>query len=211
MLEIIKSGGWLMIPLLACSILAISIIAERFWSLQTKRIAPPELMPQIWQWLHFKQVDDNRIKALQANSPLGRILAVGLINRNHSRDITKESIEDIGRHVTISLGRNLNTLGTVAAISPLLGLLGTVFGMIKVFAVITTEGVGNPETLASGIAVALITTATGLIVAIPSVIFYRYFRGKINSLVVDMEQEAMKLIEILHGNREFNADEERNK
>ncbi|HDY86167.1 hypothetical protein LCGC14_0740760 [marine sediment metagenome] len=211
MLEIIESGGWLMIPLFACSIIAIAIIAERFWSLQTKRIAPPELMTQIWQWLRFKQVDDNRIKTLQANSPLGRILAAGLINRNHSREITRESIEDIGRHVTLSLERNLNTLGTIAAISPLLGLLGTVFGMIKVFTVITTEGVGNPETLASGISVALITTATGLIVAIPSLIFYRYFRGKISSLVVDMEQEAMKLIEILHGDREFNIDEELDK
>lgn len=211
MLEIFKSGGWLMIPLFACSIIAIGIIAERFWSLQTKRIAPPELMTQIWQWLRFKQVDDNRIKALQANSPLGRILAAGLISRNYSREITKESIEDIGRHVTLSLERNLNTLGTIAAISPLLGLLGTVFGMIKVFAVITTEGVGNPETLAGGISVALITTATGLIVAIPSLIFYRYFRGRINSLVVDMEQEAMKLIEILHSDREFNIDEEVNK
>jgi biopolymer transport protein ExbB len=168
-------------------------------------------MTQIWQWLRFKQVDENRIKSLQTNSPLGRILAAGLISRNHSREITKESIEDIGRHVTLSLERNLNTLGTIAAISPLLGLLGTVFGMIEVFAVITTEGVGNPETLAGGISVALITTATGLIVAIPSVIFYRYFRGKINSLVVDMEQEAMKLIEILHGDREFNIDEEQNK
>ncbi len=211
MLEIFKSGGWLMIPLFACSIIAIGIIAERFWSLQTKRIAPPELMTQIWQWLRFKQVDDNRIKALQANSPLGRILAAGLISRNNSREITKESIEDIGRHVTLSLERNLNTLGTIAAISPLLGLLGTVFGMIKVFAVITTEGVGNPETLAGGISVALITTATGLIVAIPSLIFYRYFRGRINSLVVDMEQEAMKLIEMLHSDREFNIDEEVNK
>jgi biopolymer transport protein ExbB len=208
MLEIFKSGGWLMIPLFACSIIAIGIIAERFWSLQAKRIAPPELITQIWQWLRFKQVDENRIKALQANSPLGRILAVGLINRNHSREITKESIEDIGRHVTLSLERNLNTLGTIAAISPLLGLLGTVFGMIKVFAVITTEGVGNPETLAGGISVALITTATGLIVAIPSLIFYRYFRGKISSLVVDMEQETIKLIEIWHGDREFDIGED---
>lgn len=205
MLEIIKSGGWLMIPLIACSIIAISIIAERFWSLQTKRIAPSELITQIWQWLRFKQVDDHHIKSLQENSPLGQILAAGLINRDRSREIIKESIEDIGRHVTSSLERNLNTLGTIAAISPLLGLLGTVFGMIKVFAVITTEGVGNPETLASGISVALITTATGLIVAIPSLIFYRYFRGKINLLVVGMEQEAIKLVEILHSDHEVNG------
>jgi biopolymer transport protein ExbB len=207
MLELFKAGGWLMLPLFACSVIAIAIIAERFWSLQSPRIAPPELITQIWQWLRYDQVDKNRIQALQQNSPLGQILAAGLTNRNCSRDITKESIEDVGRHVTLSLERNLNTLGTIAAITPLLGLLGTVIGMIKVFAVITTEGVGNPETLAGGISEALITTATGLVVAIPSLIFYRFFRGKISRLVVDMEEQALKLIELLHGDREFDPDE----
>ncbi|HCD05521.1 MAG TPA: biopolymer transporter ExbB, partial [Methylophaga sp.] len=158
--------------------------------------APPELITQIWQWLQFKQIDQYRINSLQKNSPLGQILAAGLINRNSSREITKESIEDTGRHVTQQLERNLNTLGTIAAISPLIGLLGTVIGMIKVFAVITLEGVGNPETLAGGISEALLTTAAGLVVAIPSVIFYRYFRGKINQLVVSMEEQAMQLIEM---------------
>ena len=175
MLELVTAGGWLMLPLFACSIIAIGIIAERFWSLQTKHISPPELITQIWQWHHHEQVDESRIRALQANSPLGQILASGLITRDSAREITKESIEDVGRHVTVSLEKNLNTLGTIAAIAPLLGLLGTVIGMIKVFAVITTEGVGNPETLAGGISEALITTATGLVVAIPSLIFYRYF------------------------------------
>lgn len=208
MLELFKAGGWLMIPLFICSVISIAIIAERFWSLQQKRIAPSELVTQIWQWLKFDQVDQSRIKALQNNSPLGQILAAGLINRNSSREITKESILDIGRHVTVALERNLNTLGTIAAISPLVGLLGTVIGMIKVFAVITAEGVGNPETLAGGISEALITTATGLVVAIPSLIFYRYFRGKINKLVVGMEEQAMQLIEILHGERQFDVDEE---
>lgn len=207
MLELFKAGGWLMFPLLACSIIAIGIIAERFWSLQTRRIAPPELITQIWQWLRYNQVDQERIKSLQKNSPLGRILAAGLIDRNAARDITKESIEDTGRHVTAMMEKNLNTLGTIAAISPLIGLLGTVFGMIKVFAAITVSGVGNPETLAGGISEALITTAAGLVVAIPSVIFYRYFRGKINHLVVNMEEQAMQLIEILHGDREFDPDE----
>jgi biopolymer transport protein ExbB len=207
MLELFKAGGWLMFPLFACSVIAIAIIAERFWSLQTKRIAPPELITQIWQWLRYNQVDKDRIKSLQNNSPLGRILAAGLAERNAPRDITKESIEDTGRHVTALMEKNLNTLGTIAAISPLIGLLGTVVGMIKVFAVITTEGVGNPETLAGGISEALITTAAGLVVAIPSVIFYRYFRGKINRLVVNMEEQAMQLIEILHGDREFDPDE----
>lgn len=207
MLELFKAGGWLMFPLFACSVIAIAIIAERFWSLQTKRIAPPELITQIWQWLRYNQVDKDRIKSLQNNSPLGRILAAGLAERNAPRDITKESIEDTGRHVTAMMEKNLNTLGTIAAISPLIGLLGTVVGMIKVFAVITTEGVGNPETLAGGISEALITTAAGLVVAIPSVIFYRYFRGKINRLVVNMEEQAMQLIEIIHGDREFDPDE----
>ena len=207
MLEMFKAGGWLMIPLFICSVIAIAIIAERFWSLQNKRIAPPELVTQIWQWLKLNQVDQHRIKALQSNSPLGQILAAGLINRDSSREITKESIEDVGRHVTVALERNLNTLGTIAAISPLIGLLGTVIGMIKVFAVITAQGVGNPETLAGGISEALITTATGLVVAIPSLIFYRYFRGKISKLVVGMEEQAMQLIEILHGDRQFDPDE----
>jgi len=206
MLEFFKAGGLLMWPLFICSAVAIAIIAERFWSLQKKRISPPDLMTKIWQWLKFHQIDNSRISTLQRNSPLGQILAAGLANRNSSRDITKESIEDTGRHITLSLERNLTTLGTIAAITPLLGLLGTVIGMIKVFAVITTEGVGNPETLAGGISEALITTAMGLVVAIPSLIFYRYFRGKINILVVDMEEQAMKLIEILHGDREFSSD-----
>ena len=208
MLELFKAGGWLMIPLFICSVISIAIIAERFWSLQTKRIAPPELVTQIWQWLQYNQVDEQRIKALQHNSPLGQILAAGLTNRYSSREITKESIQDVGRHVTVAMERNLNTLGTIAAISPLIGLLGTVVGMIKVFAVITAEGVGNPETLAGGISEALITTAAGLVVAIPSLIFYRYYRGKINKLVVGMEEQAMKLIEILHGERQFDVDEE---
>ena len=197
-----------MIPLFICSVISIAIIAERFWSLQTKRIAPAELVTQIWQWLQYNQVDEQRIKTLQNNSPLGQILAAGLTNRYSSREITKESIQDVGRHVTVAMERNLNTLGTIAAISPLIGLLGTVVGMIKVFAVITAEGVGNPETLAGGISEALITTAAGLVVAIPSLIFYRYYRGKINKLVVGMEEQAMKLIEILHGERQFDVDEE---
>jgi biopolymer transport protein ExbB len=208
MLELFKAGGLLMLPLFICSVIAIAIIAERFWSLRTKRIAPEGLVQQIWQWLRYNQVDNHRIKTLQNESALGQVLAAGLLNRNNSREITKESIEDVGRHVTQSLERNLNTLGTIAAISPLLGLLGTVVGMIKVFAVITTEGVGNPETLAGGISEALITTAAGLVIAIPSLIFYRYFRGKINQLVVDMEEQALTLVEILHGEREYNPDEE---
>ncbi len=193
-------------PLLICSILAITIIVERFIVLQQNRVSPPDLITKIWQWLRFNQVDKNRIRELQANSPLGRILAAGLANRDASRDVTRESIEDVGRHVTVQLERNLTPLGTIAAISPLLGLLGTVVGMIKVFAVITTEGVGNPEVLADGISQALLTTAAGLLVAIPTIIFYRFFRGKISTLVVDMEEQAIKLIDILHSGHIYDPE-----
>lgn len=209
MLELFKAGGWIMWPLILCSIVSITIVVERFIVLQTKRISPPELVTQIWQWLKFNQVDKKRIRDLQENSQLGRILAAGLVNRDATRDITRESIEDVGRHVTVLLERNLTTLGTIAAIAPLLGLLGTVIGMIKVFAVITTEGVGNPETLAGGISEALLTTAAGLLVAIPSIIFYRYFRGKISFLVVDMEEQAIKLIDILHSGRSYEPETEK--
>jgi biopolymer transport protein ExbB len=211
MLEFFIAGGWIMYPLFISVAIATAIVVERFWSLQTKRISPPKLITQIWQWLRYDQVDDHRIQYMRNSSPLGQILAAGLVNRDCSRQVTREAIEDVGRHVTVELERNLNTLGTIAAISPLMGLLGTVIGMIKVFAVITTEGVGNPETLAGGISEALLTTAAGLLIAIPSVIFYRFFRGKISKLVVDMEEEAMKLIEILHGDRQFDTDDENNK
>lgn len=208
MLELFKAGGWIMWPLLICSIIAIAIIVERFILLQQNKVSPPELITQIWQWLRFNQVDKNRIRELQSNSPLGRILAAGLASKESSRDITRESIEDVGRHVTVQLERNLTALGTIAAISPLLGLLGTVVGMIKVFAVITTEGVGNPEVLADGISQALLTTAAGLLVAIPTIIFYRFFRGKISTLVVDMEEQAIKLIDILHSGRVYDPETE---
>lgn len=202
MLELVKAGGFLMWPILLCSVLALAIIAERFWSLQSKRICPKGLVTQVWQWQKAGQLDTRRIKALRLQSQLGRVLAAGLVNRHHDRQIMKESIEEVGRHVAHELGRFLTTLGTIASITPLLGLLGTVIGMIKVFTVITTVGVGNPAVLADGISMALITTAAGLTVAIPSLMFYRYFQGKIDELVVTMEQEALKMIEVMQGQRE---------
>ena len=202
MLELIKAGGWLMVPILLCSVAAMAIIAERFWTLQPKRIAPHNLVLTVWQLANRGELDNERMKSLQAESALGRILAAALSARDASRDIMKEQIEDVGRHVVHELERYLNTLGTIASITPLLGLLGTVIGMIKVFAVITTQGVGDPGVLAGGISEALITTAAGLTVAIPSLMFYRYFRGRIDALVVTMEQEALKLVEALHGERE---------
>ena len=208
MLEIIKAGGWLMLPILACSVVASGIIMERLWSLRRPRVAPKHLVSQIWQWQCCNQLSETHIEHVRETSPLGRVLAAGLLNRNHSREVMRESIEDVGRHVTLELERFLNTLGTIAAITPLLGLLGTVIGMIKVFTVITAQGVGNPAVLAGGISEALVTTAAGLAVAIPSLMFYRYFRGKVASLVVDMEEQAIKLVEVIHGDRELDPVEE---
>ena len=202
MLELIKAGGLLMWPILLCSIISLAIIVERFWSLQQKRIAPKNLVGRVWQWEKVGHLDAKRIHDLRMGSPLGKILAAGLVNRVHDRVIMKESIEDVGRVVAHELERFLNTLGTIASITPLLGLLGTVIGMIKVFAVITTLGVGDPSVLAEGISEALLTTAAGLSVAIPTLMFYRFFRGRVDELIVTMEQEALKMVEVMHGMRE---------
>jgi biopolymer transport protein ExbB len=198
----VQAGGWLMLPILLCSVIALAIVGERFWSLQQKRINPATLVSQVWQWYKSDNLTDQNIEALAKTSPLGRVLAAGLVNRHHPREIMKESIEDTGRQVVVELERYLNTLGTIASITPLLGLLGTVIGMIKVFAAITAHGVGDPSVLAGGISVALITTAAGLSVAIPSLIFYRYFRGKVDELVIKMEEEALKIVDVMHGDRE---------
>lgn len=202
MLEIIKAGGWLMLPIIACSVIALAIVVERFWTLNTKRVIPAQLVGQIWQWNQKGQLTDKRILAIRDGSPLGRVLAAGLLNRHYNREVMRESIEETGRHVAHELERFLNTLGTIAAITPLLGLLGTVLGMIKVFTVITAVGVGEPTELAGGISQALLTTAAGISVAIPSLIFHRYFRGRVTRLIVNMEEEAIKLVEVLAGERQ---------
>ena len=202
MFEIIVAGGWLMVPIILCSIAALAITAERFWSLRQDKVTPKNLVAQVWHWRKNNQLTQERVLALRNSSPLGRVLAAGLLNMAHSREVMKESLEETGRQVVLELERYLNTLGTIASISPLLGLLGTVLGMIKVFTAITTQGVGNPGVLAGGISEALITTAAGLTVAIPSLMFYRYFRGKVDALVLKMEEEALKLVEVIHGERE---------
>jgi biopolymer transport protein ExbB len=200
--ELVKSGGLLMLPIIACSIAALGIVIERFWSLQRKKVMPDYLMKQILQLHKDKKLNLADINKLKTSSPLGRILAAGLINRNHEKVVMKEAIEEVGRQVVHELERYLNTLGTIASISPLLGLLGTVIGMIKVFSVIVTAGVGDPGVLAGGISEALITTAAGLSVAIPSLMFHRYFSGLIDQLVIGMEEQALKLVELIHGQRE---------
>ena len=202
MLELVKAGGWLMWPIIACSIIAMAIVVDRLWAYRKNKVLPSNLVAQIWQLHQNKQLTSAHIVTVRKKSELGRILAAGLTNRSHSREIMKEAIEEEGRQVVHELERYLNTLGTIANISPLLGLLGTVIGMIKVFTAITSSGVGNPAVLAGGISEALITTAAGLSVAIPAVIFHRYLSGKVDRIVLQMEEQALKMVEVMHGERE---------
>lgn len=206
MLELISSGGWLMIPIIGCSILSLAICLERFWELREKKIAPPELMNDVWMLLKSGAMTTEKMKEVRKGSPLGRIIVAGLNNARHGREVMKESIQETATQVIHELERFLTALGTIAAITPLLGLLGTVIGMIKVFTEIMIQGTGNASVLAGGISEALITTATGLAVAIPSLIFHRHFQRKIDSLVIEMEQQAVKLVEVVHGEREVDHD-----
>ncbi len=201
MFELVKSGGWLMLPIIFCSIVSISIIAERFWSLRREKVLPRHLVANVWNSIKKDNLQRADIEAISKESALGQILSTGLLNRSESRERIKECIEERGREVVHDLERFLNTLGTIASISPLLGLLGTVIGMISVFAAITQHGVGDPGALAGGISQAMITTAAGLTVAIISLIFYRYFRRKVDGIVVVMEREAIKMVDVLHNNR----------
>ncbi len=197
MFEIIIAGGWLMAPIILCSILSLTIIAERLWALRRSQVVPDGVGEQVEQWAVRHELDRRHIEQLRSGSALGRVLAAALINRHRPRELIKEAVEDTGRHVVYRLERFLNTLGTIAGISPLLGLLGTVIGMIKVFSTILEQGVGNANVLAGGISEALITTAAGLTVAIPSFFFYRYFKGRVEEYVVSMEEQAINLIEAI--------------
>jgi biopolymer transport protein ExbB len=196
-LEIIYAGGWLMAPIILCSVLALTIIAERFWALRRRNVVPEGVGKQVEEWAARHELDRRHIDQLRSDSAMGRVLAAALVNRHRSRTVIKEAVEDTGRHVVHELERFLNTLGTIAGISPLLGLLGTVIGMIKVFSAILVHGVGNANQLAGGISEALITTAAGLTVAIPSFFFYRYFKGRVAAYVVSMEEQAINLIEAI--------------
>lgn len=201
MYEIIVSGGWVMVPILLASLVAMAIIVERFWTLNPRKVAPPDLLPQVWVWLHKNELNTERLKQLRSSSPLGDILATGLVNARHGRSIMKESIQDSGSHVAHELERYLDALATVAVIAPLLGLLGTVLGMMELFADITQHGTERPGLLAGGISKALVTTVAGLVVAIPSVMAYRYFLRRVDSIVVEMERQAIRLVDALHGER----------
>jgi biopolymer transport protein ExbB len=197
MLEIVRAGGWLMVPIIVCSVIAVAIVLERLWTLQRTRVLPKDIASEVWEWVKHNQLDPKHIQTLQESSPLGEVLAAGLANRHQPREVLKEAIEDAGRHAVHGLERYLSPLGTIAAISPLLGLLGTVGGMIRAFTAITTQGVGNPTVLAGGISQALVTTAAGLAVAIPSLIAYRYLRNRVDGLVVLIEKESIRFVDVL--------------
>jgi biopolymer transport protein ExbB len=203
----LKSGGWLMLPIILSSIAAAAICIERYLALNPEKIAPKHLLAQVWGWIKNNQLDADKLRDLKASSPLGRILAAGLSNSRHGRDVMKESIQEAASHVIHELERYLNTLGTIAAVAPLLGLLGTVIGMIKVFTAIMLQGTGNAGVLAGGISEALITTASGLSVAIPALIMHRYFLRRIDGIVVTLEQETIKLVDVLHGDRKVDVKE----
>lgn len=202
MFEIIQSGGWMMVPIILSSILALAICVERFWTLRAAQLAPADLLARVWSWMKSKQLNAERIRELQSSSALGRILAAGLVNSRHGRQIMKESIQEAAVAEIHEMERYLNALGTIAAVTPLMGLLGTVFGMIQVFSEIMTQGTGQAGALAGGISEALITTAAGLIIAIPALICHRILQRRVDDIVVFMEQESIKLVDVLHGDRE---------
>ena len=198
-----------MLPIILCSIVAIAIVIERFWTLNPNRITPRNLLADVWIKIKNNQLDGNGLRELRMSSPLGQILAAGLVNSRSGRAVMTESIEQAASHVIHDLERYLSTLGTIAQITPLLGLLGTVMGMIKVFTEIMVQGTGNANVLAGGISEALITTAAGLVVAIPALLFYRLFLRRVESLVVDLERESIKLVDALHSERSVEVREHR--
>jgi biopolymer transport protein ExbB len=198
-LEIVQSGGWLMVPILLCSVIAAAICVERIWTLQRSRIAPQNLLAQVWTALRGRDMGQDKLAELRASSPLGVVLAAGVANARRGREVMKEAMEEAAAQVTHDLERYLTALGVIASISPLLGLLGTVVGMIEVFTALMLEGTGNASVLAGGISQALITTAAGLSVAIPAIMCHRFLQRRVDELVMTMEQEAVKLVDILQG------------
>jgi len=198
--SIIEAAGWPIWPLVLCSVIALAIIGERAWSLRRGVVMPRDLLQRVLQEYRQNGVSPDMPNRLAGDSPLGQVFAAGLRNADSAPSVMKEAIEESGRAVALELERFLTTLGTIAAIGPLLGLFGTVIGMIEIFGSQTPQG-GNPLVLAHGISIALYNTALGLVVAVPSMVFYRYFRAKVDALLVDMELQALKLVEIVHGER----------
>lgn len=202
MLEMVMAGGWMMVPLLICSILVVTITAERYWTLNPNKIVPISLLAQVWSLLKQGQLDSKKIRIVHDSSPLGQVLAAGLGNSHQGRDIMIQSMEVVASRVQHDLEKYLALLSAIANAAPLLGLLGTVIGTIKIFAVIMVEGgIGNPGVMAGGISEALICTATGLAVAIPASLASRYFYRMVDGYMVSIQQDAMKLVDALHSER----------
>lgn len=201
MLSLIQAAGWPIWPIIVASVVALGIIGERMWTLRLGIVSPKELLPKVLNEYRRNGVSPEFLTRLQLHSPLGKILAAGLKNVKSTREVMKESIEESGRVVAHDLSRYLTTLGTIAALSPLMGLFGTLVGMIEIFGSNSPTG-SNPAQLAYGISVALYNAAFGILVAIPSMIFYRHFRAKVDDFVIEMELQALKLVEIVHGERE---------
>jgi biopolymer transport protein ExbB len=201
LLSLIEAAGWPIWPLILCSIIALAIIGERMWTLRRNLVVPRPLLPRVLQEYRQNGVSPEMVNRLAEHSPLGQVFAAALRNVASSPAVMKEAIEEAGRAVALELERFLTTLGTIAAIGPLLGLFGTVVGMIEIFGSQAPQG-SNPLVLAHGISIALYNTAFGLVVAVPSMIFYRYYRAKVDAMLVDMELQAIKLVEILHGERQ---------
>mgnify|MGYP000249411295 FL=1 len=198
MLELVKAGGWLMLPILICSVLALAIIIQRFYTLRRSRVIPDGALQAVYRQYKAGNLTSEYINSLREKSPLEQILAAALINRNQPRGVMKEAIEEEGRQIVHGLEYFLGALATIAAITPLLGLLGTVLGMIDVFAAIVSSGVGNPGVLAGGISKALITTAAGLSIAIPTMIFHQILSSRVDQLILDMEDKAVQMVDVLH-------------
>lgn len=198
MWELFQAGGPFMWPIALCSAIAVAIIFERLWTLQKRRVMPPDLTRRIFSLVESGQVNDKVIAALESNSPLGVILAAGLQHRHRPREMMMERLEDAGRHVAHDLERFLNTLGTIAGVAPLLGLLGTVTGIIKSFEAIYAAGLGDPRAFSGGIAEALLATAFGLLVAIPSLVAHRYLRGRVDRMVVQIEKDVVRFADALN-------------
>jgi biopolymer transport protein ExbB len=198
-LEILMAGGWAMLPILICSAVALAIVLERWWTLRRKAVLPDGLGDEVRQWARSGQLDPAHLDALANGSPLGELLAGALAVRNRPREQIKERIEDTGRHVVHRMERYLNTLGTIALIGPLLGLLGTVIGLIRMFMQVMGGGMADPTKMAGGIGEALICTASGLVVAIPAYVLHRYFRSKVAGYCIDMEKQATALLDDLTG------------
>jgi len=198
--SIIQAAGWPIWPLIIASIIALALIFERLWSLRTSVVAPPGMVDRVLVEFRDAGATTELLAKTASQGPLGRILAAGLANVKAPRPVMKEAIEEVGRVVTHDLDRFLTTLGTIAAMAPLLGLLGTVIGMIEIFGSQSSNS-SNPIQLAHGISIALYNTAMGIIVAVPALIFYRHFRAKVDALVVEMEQQAIKLVDFAHGER----------